>query len=98
MLKYSLFLTFFDVKMSSKTLFDVPKNDANKGNKDVAIKFLSLVSSGTPKDSVQLFAPDCRTHNPYVVGGIDELINAMIAVQKQGSEGIIKGSKADFNS
>jgi len=42
------------------------------------------------------FDPDCRTHNPYIVGGMKELIDAMIAVQKQGADGILKGSKADF--
>jgi predicted SnoaL-like aldol condensation-catalyzing enzyme len=42
------------------------------------------------------FAPECKTHNPYVLGGMDALTDAMIAVQKQGAEGILKGSKADF--
>ena len=77
-------------------LFEVPKNDVNKVNKDIAVEFLSLIGMGRPKDGLRFFAPDCKTHNPYVVGGMDALINAIIAVQKKGSEGILKGSKADF--
>jgi predicted SnoaL-like aldol condensation-catalyzing enzyme len=82
--------------MSSKTLFEVPKNDVNKVHKDIAVEFLSLVGSGRPKDGLKFFAPECKTHNPYTVGGMKELVDAMIAVQKQGSQGIIKGSTADF--
>jgi len=82
--------------MSSKRLFEVPKNDVNKVHKDVAVEFLSLVGSGRPKDGLKFFASDCKTHNPYTVGGMKELVDAMIAVQKQGSQGIIKESTADF--
>ena len=82
--------------MSSKRLFEIPKNDVNKVHKDIAVEFLSLVGSGRPKDGLKFFAPDCKTHNPYAVGGMKELVDAMIAVQKQGSQGIIKGSTADF--
>jgi predicted SnoaL-like aldol condensation-catalyzing enzyme len=77
-------------------LFEGPKNDANKARKDIAVEFLNLIALGRPKDGLFFFDPDCRTHNPYMVGGMKELIDAMIAVQKQGAEGILKGSKADF--
>ena len=82
--------------MENITLFMIPENDANKTRKKIAVEFLSLVGSGKPKDGLRFFTSDCKTHNPYVVGGMNELIDAMIAVQKQSSEGIIKGSKADF--
>jgi len=87
---------FLGEKMESITLFMIPENDANKIRKKIAVEFLSLVGSGKPKDGLRFFSPDCKTHNPYVVGGMNELVDAMIAVQKQGSEGIMKGSKADF--
>ena len=77
-------------------LFEGPKNDANKARKDIAVEFLNLIALGRPKDGLFFFDPDCRTHNPYMVGGMKELIDAIIAVQKQGAEGILKGSKADF--
>jgi len=82
--------------MESITPFMVPENDANKTRKKIAIDFFNLIGSGRPKDGLRFFSPDCKTHNPYVIGGMTELIDAMIAVQKQGSEGIMKGSKADF--
>ena len=96
MLKYSIFLTLFGVRMSSKTLFEVAKNDVNRVRKEIAVEFFNLISSGRPQDGLRFFAPHCKTHNPYTVGGIKELIDAMIAVQKQGSQGIIQGSTADF--
>lgn len=74
----------------------IPDNDVNKTHKKIAVEFLSLIGSGKPKDGLRFFAPDCKTHNPYVLGGMNELVDAMIAVQKQGSQGILKGSTADF--
>jgi predicted SnoaL-like aldol condensation-catalyzing enzyme len=82
--------------MKDELLFEVPKNDPNKIRKEIAIKFLSLIAAGKPKEGLIFFAPDCITHNPYMAGNMDALTDAMIAVQKQGSGGIIKGSTADF--
>lgn len=82
--------------MRNIKIFEPARADANKARKDMAVEFLNLIGSGKPKDGLLFFDPDCKTHNPYVAGGMSELIDAMIAVQKQGSEGIIKGSKADF--
>jgi predicted SnoaL-like aldol condensation-catalyzing enzyme len=72
------------------------KNDVNKVHKDIAVEFLNLVGSGRPKDGLRFFAPECKTHNPYIPGSMGMLIDAMIAVQRQGAKGISKGSKADF--
>ena len=82
--------------MGVLTGFEVSEDDENKERKDIAVKFLRLIGEGKPKDGLRFFAPDCKTHNPYTVGGVDALTDAMIAVQKQGSQGIIKGSTADF--
>ena len=82
--------------MESNTLFEVSKNDPNRVRKVNAVKFLGFIAAGKPKDGLRFFAPDCKTHNPYTVGGMNELTDAMIAVQKQGSGGIVKGSTADF--
>ena len=68
----------------------------NKLHKDIAVEFLSLVGLGRPKEGLRFLAPDCKTHNPYVLGDMHALIDAMIAVQKEGAEGIAKGSTADF--
>ena len=82
--------------MESNSLFEVPKNNPNRVRKENAVKFLSFIAVGKPKDGLRFFAPDCKTHNPYTAGGMNELTDAMIAVQKQGSGGIVKGSTADF--
>jgi predicted SnoaL-like aldol condensation-catalyzing enzyme len=82
--------------MESVKIFEVPKKDANKVQKDIAVEVLNLIGSGKPKDALRFFSADCKTHNPYIAGGMNELTDAMIAVQKQGAEGIMKGSKADF--
>ena len=82
--------------MGYKVLFEVPENDLHRSRKEAAVKFLSLIAAGRPKDGLVFFTPDCVTHNPYTAGNMDALTDAMIAVQKQGSEGIIKGSTADF--
>ena len=78
------------------TLFMIPENDANKTRKKISVEVLSLIGSGKPKDALRFFDPECKTHNPYTPGGMNELTDAMIAVQKQAAEGILKGSKADF--
>jgi predicted SnoaL-like aldol condensation-catalyzing enzyme len=82
--------------MDNELLFEVPENDAHRLRKEAAVKFLSLIAAGRPKDGLVFFTPDCTTHNPYTAGDMDALTDAMIAVQKQGSAGIVKGSTADF--
>ena len=82
--------------MDSEMLFEVSENDAHRLRKRAAVKFLSLIAAGKPKDGLVFFTPDCITHNPYTAGDMDALTDAMIAVQKQGSAGIVKGSSADF--
>ena len=82
--------------MENITLFMVPENDVNKAHKKIAVEFLSLIAAGRAMEGLKFFAPNCKTHNPYTAGGMKELIEAMIAVQKQGSQGILKGSMADF--
>ncbi|MGZ4908009.1 MAG: nuclear transport factor 2 family protein [Halobacteriota archaeon] len=82
--------------MDGEKRSETPESNVNKIRKDSAVEFLNLIGLGRPKEGLRFFAPECKTHNPYVLGGMDALIDAMIAVQKQGAEGIIKGSTADF--
>ncbi len=83
--------------MNNEKPSNAPKSNANKIRKDNAVKFLNLIGAGRPKDGLRFFASDCKTHNPYVPGGMDALTDAMITVQKQGPEGIVKGSAANFS-
>jgi predicted SnoaL-like aldol condensation-catalyzing enzyme len=82
--------------MDNELLFEVRENDVHRLRKEAAVKFLSLIAAGRPKDGLVFFTPDCITHNPYTAGDMSALTDAMIAVQKQGSAGIVKGSTADF--
>jgi predicted SnoaL-like aldol condensation-catalyzing enzyme len=87
---------FSVVSMDEKLLFKVPENDAYRLRKEAAVRFLSLIAAGKPKEGLVFFTPDCITHNPYTAGDMDALTDEMIAVQKQGSGGIVKGSTAGF--
>ncbi|MDA4112916.1 MAG: nuclear transport factor 2 family protein [Thaumarchaeota archaeon] len=59
----------------------------------MAVEFLRLIGEGRPKDGLRFFAPDCKTHNPYVAGGMDALTDAMIAAREEGMSGDLE---ADF--
>jgi len=83
-------------KLGVLTGFEVSPEDENRERKEIAVEFLRLVGLQRQKDGLRFFAPDCKTHNPYTAGGMDALTDAMVAVQKQGSSGILKGSQADF--
>jgi|SRR5665647_1275797 len=74
----------------------ITENQVNKTRNKISVEVLSLVGSGKPKDALRYFDPECKTHNPYTLGGMNELTDVMIAVQKQASEGILEWSKADF--
>lgn len=82
--------------MDSVKHLEIPKNDVNKAQKDIAVEFLSLIGLGRPKEGLRFFAAECKTHNPYTLGSMEALIDAMVAVQKEGAKGIVEGSKADF--
>ena len=62
-------------------------------NKEKAVEFLNLVGSGKFKEGLRFFTPDCRTHNPYIAGGMDTLTDAMEVANK---EGISKYPEAEF--
>ena len=45
------------------------------------------------KEGLRFFAPDCKTHNPFVVGGIGTLTDAMVATSKNIG---VKSSQPEF--
>ena len=52
--------------------------------------FLQLVIAGRPKDTLALFAPDCKHHNPFFPAGMAALTDAMAgAAQASPSVGIL---------
>ena len=53
--------------------------------KNIVLEYFKLVVAGKFKEGLRFFAPDCKTHNPYVAGSMDALTDAMIAANKEGS-------------
>ena len=50
--------------------------------KNIINEYFRLVGTGMFKEGLSFFAPDCKTHNPFVVGGMDAVTDAMIAASK----------------
>jgi len=53
--------------------------------KNIVLEYFKLVVAGKFKEGLRFFAPDCKTHNPYVAGSMDALTDAMIAANNEGS-------------
>lgn len=51
-------------------------------HKKIALEYFKLVSLGKFKEGMHFFAPDCKTHNPYISGSIETLTDAMISASK----------------
>jgi predicted SnoaL-like aldol condensation-catalyzing enzyme len=54
--------------------------------KNIVIEYFKLVGSGKFKEGLRFFAPDCKTHNPYISGGMDALTDAMMTANKGMTE------------
>jgi predicted SnoaL-like aldol condensation-catalyzing enzyme len=48
-------------------------------HRGIVKRYFELIGAGKYKDGLQYFAPDCKTHNPYIKGNVETLTNAMIA-------------------
>lgn len=51
--------------------------------KNIIAEYFKLIESGKFKEGLRFFAPDCKTHNPFVVGNMNALTDAMIAANKE---------------
>ena len=51
--------------------------------KKIISDFFQSVAAGRPRDGLKYFAPNCVQHNPYVHGGMDVLLDAMLAAMKE---------------
>ncbi len=63
-------------------------------HKSAALEFFKLISAQKFKEGLRFFAPDSKTHNPYVAGSMDALTDAMAAANK---EGISQYPEAEFS-
>ncbi|MDG7008527.1 MAG: hypothetical protein JRN06_09850 [Nitrososphaerota archaeon] len=53
------------------------------GRKKIVRDFFRLVTQGKQRDGLSLFASDCRQHNPYVRGGMEDLFESMSTAQRE---------------
>jgi predicted SnoaL-like aldol condensation-catalyzing enzyme len=63
-------------------------------HKNIVMEYFKLAGAGKFKEGLRFFAPDCKTHNPFVAGGVDVLTDAMVAANKEGSA---KYPEAEFS-
>jgi len=54
------------------------------GRKRVVAEFFKLIGEGRFKEGLRYFASDCIQHNPYVHGGMEALVDAMMAANREG--------------
>ena len=57
--------------------------EKEQNHKKIIEEYFKLVSAGKFKDGLRFFSPNCKTHNPFVVGNMNALIDAMIAANKE---------------
>jgi len=58
----------------------IKQKEANQ--KTTVMEYFKSVGEGKFKDGLRFFAPDCKTHNPFVVGNMNAIVEAMIAANK----------------
>jgi predicted SnoaL-like aldol condensation-catalyzing enzyme len=51
-------------------------------HKKIVEEYFKLVGSGKFKEGLRFFAPNCKTHNPFTPGSIENLVDAQIAASK----------------
>lgn len=76
-----------------KTIKSEEAMQKGANRKKVALAYFNLVGSGKFKEGLRYFAPNCKTHNPFVAGSMETLTDAMIAANKEGTE---KYPQAEF--
>jgi predicted SnoaL-like aldol condensation-catalyzing enzyme len=57
-------------------------NQKVKDRKNIIAEYFKLVSMGKFKEGLRFFATDCKTHNPFVSGSIEDLTESMIEASK----------------
>ena len=67
--------------MSNQSKSDLLKQKETE-HKNVAMEYFKLISAGKYKEGLRFFAPDCKTHNPFISGSMENLTDAMIAASK----------------
>ena len=53
-----------------------------QNNKKIINEYFELIGQQKFREGLKFFAPDCKTHNPFVAGNMENIVNAMIAANK----------------
>jgi predicted SnoaL-like aldol condensation-catalyzing enzyme len=77
----SIFRKLINVQESIKS--DLKQRETN--HKNIVLEYFQLIAQGKFKEGLRFFAPDCKTHNPYIAGSIIDLADAMITASKEMS-------------
>ena len=64
--------------------------EQEKKEKEIALKFFSLLSPEKLKEARNLFSPNCRHHNPYMAPGMDALLDGIKKVQQEEKDDMPK--------
>jgi predicted SnoaL-like aldol condensation-catalyzing enzyme len=62
-----------------------PITNAATDYRNIVNEYFGLIGAGKFKDGLRFFAPDSKTHNPYIAGSVETLTNAMIGANKDMS-------------
>ncbi len=57
-----------------------PEKKTNQ--KKIVSEYFKLIKEGKFKEGLRFFASDCKTHNPFVAGNMENITDAMIAANK----------------
>jgi predicted SnoaL-like aldol condensation-catalyzing enzyme len=66
----------------SRTVKSESTKQKETDRKNIVVEHFKLVGLGKFKEGLRFFAPDCKTHNPYISGSIENITDAMIAASK----------------
>jgi predicted SnoaL-like aldol condensation-catalyzing enzyme len=59
---------------------DIRQKETNQ--KRIVSEYFKLIKEGKFKEGLRFFSSDCKTHNPFVAGNMENIVNAMIAANK----------------
>ena len=82
MLLREVFSRFGQLVSMSKTIKSESISQKEISHKNIVVEYFKLLGLGEFKEGLHFFAADCKTHNPYVSGGMKALTDAMIAANK----------------
>ncbi len=63
-----------------KSMSDSKQKETNQ--KSIVSEYFKLIQEGKFREGLPFFSIDCKTHNPFIAGNMENIIDAMIAANK----------------